>query len=118
MIWGKRGNRIIHRKRCNERQLGRPLGRRWIGEQQADVEIARLRHPHAPAPAAARALAVRRDPQRPALALARQCQRFRVGRADRIALDEMHAGRQDRRIEPHQNSDFAAALAASSSGAG
>ena len=51
---------------------GRRVRRRRIGQQQARIEIAGLRHPGAAAPAAPRGLLVRGDPQRPALARARQ----------------------------------------------
>ena len=63
---------VVQRERRDERQLGKALRRRRIGEQQARVEIAGLRHPGAAAPAAPRGLALRGDPQRPALAVARQ----------------------------------------------
>ena len=45
-------------------------------------------------------------------------QRLGIGRAERVVSDEPHAGRHRRGIELHQNSDFAAAAAASTSGAG
>ena len=51
------GDRVVQRERRDERQLGGALRRRRIGQQQARVEIARLRHPGAAAPAAARGLA-------------------------------------------------------------
>ena len=52
------------------------------------------------------------------LARARKRERFRVGRADGVVADEPHAGCRRCGIELHQNSDFAATIAALSSGAG
>ena len=69
---------IVQRQRRHERQLRRQrLGRR-LTQQQRGVQIARRRGPGAAAPAAPRALAARRDPQRPTLAGARTRQRLGV----------------------------------------
>ena len=73
---------IVQRQRRHERQLRRQrLGRR-LAQQQRGVEIARRRDPRAAAPAAPGALALRGDPQRPALAGARTRQRLGIGGAD------------------------------------
>ena len=71
-----RSSGVVQRQRRDERQFRQALRRRRIGEEQAGVEIARLGHPGAAAPAAARGLAARGDPQRAALARARQPQRL------------------------------------------
>src|SRR5262245_30890018 len=100
------------------------LGCRRPRDQQAGVEIAGRRYPRAPAPAAARALPIGGDPERPALALTCQIESLGVGRAEHLVRDQPHARRGRPGLEFHsassfiQNSDFAAAFAASISGLG
>src|SRR5262249_31944706 len=100
------------------------LGGRRPREQQAGVEIAGRRYPRAPAPAAARALPLGDAPGRPALPLTCQTESLGVARAEHLVRDEPHARRGRPGLEFHsassfiQNSDFAAALAASISGLG
>src|SRR5215470_18575690 len=100
------------------------LGGRRSGEQQAGVEIAGRRYPGAATPAAARTLALGSDPERPALAVPRQLQSLGVGRTEHLVRDEPHARRGRPGLEFHsassfiQNSDFAAAFAASINGLG
>src|SRR5262249_25938246 len=86
-------------------------------EQQARIEIAGLRHPGAATAAAARGLKPGDDPERRALARAAEPQRLLVGRTDRVVGDEPSPGRRSRGVELHQNSDFAAAVAALTIGA-
>ena len=86
-----------HRARASadhEAELRQMRRRRRIGQQQAGVEIARLRGPDIAAPAAPGGLARRRDPQRPALPGARARQRLRVGRAERLVGDKPNALRR------------------------
>src|ERR1041385_9027766 len=93
-------------------------GRRRIGEQQAGVEISRLRHPGIAAPAAPRGLPRRRDPQGTALPCPAARERLRVGRAEGVVSNQTDAGTLSVGMKLHQNSDFAAAAAAATSGAG
>ena len=113
-----RGDGVVQRQGSDERQFGKAVRRRRVGEQQARIEIAGLRHPGASAAAAARGLGFCGDPQRRALARARKPQRLLVGRADGVVSDEPRPGCLSRGVELHQNSDLAAAVAALISGAG
>ena len=109
-------------ERGDERELGPMLGLRRLGQQQAGVEISGLGHPRAAATAAPGALPLRRDPERAAFAAPRPRQRFRIGRVERLACHQPHAGAGRPGIESHhvavQNSALAAVLAASIKGAG
>ena len=109
----------MERERRHERELGSAIGGSRVGEQQAGVEIAALGHEGAAAPSAARRLLRRRDPQRAALAQPRLRQRLGIRRSDGVVDDQPNPGGGGG-IELHagQNSDFAAASAASMSGAG
>ena len=84
----------------------RAVGRRRIGQQQARVEIAGLGHPGAAAPAAPCGLASCGDPERAALAGARERQAFRVGRADRVVADKPRAGCRRCGVELHLKQRF------------
>ena len=112
------GDGVMHRERRDERQLGRAVGRRGVGQQQAGVKVAGLRHPFAAAAATTGTLPRRGDPQRPPLAGTRARQPVFIGRGDGVVTDEPRAGRSGCGVKLHQNSDRAAALAAASSGAG
>src|SRR5262249_37298533 len=115
---------IVDRKRRNERKLRPTLGCRRPRKQQAGVEIAGRRYPRAPAPAAARALSLGGDPERPPLALACKTEALGLGRPEPPGREGPPPRRGRPGLEFHsassfiQNSDFAAALAASTSGLG
>src|SRR5262249_25800139 len=100
------------------------LGCRRPREQQAGVEIAGRRYPLAPAPAAARTLPIGGDPEPPPPAPTFGTQSLGVGRAAPPVRSQPHARRGRPGLEFHsassfiQNSDFAAAFAASTSGLG
>src|SRR5262249_35931034 len=101
-----------------ERELRRAIGPTRIGQQQGREQVAGPRDPFTAAAAAAGALGHRSDPQRAALAMARQRQRFRVGRSDGFVGDMPNPGTRRSRVDIHQNKDLAAAAAASTSGPG
>src|SRR5229473_7425289 len=117
---GQLADRIMERERRHERELGSAIGGTRVGEEQAGVEIAALGNEGAAAPSAARRLLRRRDPQRAALAQPRLRQRLGIRRSDGVVDDQPNPGGGGSGIELHagQNSDFAAASAASMSGAG
>ena len=111
-------DRVKNGKRGDERQLRCVLGRGRIANEQRGVEIAGRRNPCVAAPAAARSLLPRRDPERPRFAAPRQRQSFGVGRRQRVVGQKAKTGRRGRGIKPHQNRERAAALAAPTSGPG
>src|SRR5262249_34484661 len=123
-IGGDLHHGIVDRKRRDERKLRPTLGCRRPRKQQAGVEIAGRRYPRAPAPAPARALPLGGDPERPALPLTPQIESGGVGRPDPRGRGGPPPRRGRPGLEFHsassfiQNSDFAAALAASTSGLG
>src|ERR1700751_4451734 len=82
------------------------LGGRRSGEQQAGVEIAGRRYPGAATPAAARALPLGGDPERPALTVPRELQSLGIGRAEHLVRDEPHARRARPGLEFHSASSF------------
>jgi hypothetical protein len=94
------------------------MGRRRIAEKERRIEIAGLGNPRIATAAATGGLALRRDPERPAVAGSRARQCFSVGGGKRLALEQARPGCLSRWIEPHQNNDFAAAVAAPTSGPG
>ena len=102
----------------HEAEFGRAARFAWIDEQQARVEIADGRLPDPPDPAAARALPVGDDPQLARLAVARQRERVRVGRADLGPVEEPIASIARRSRKHAQNKEWAAAVAASTTGTG
>jgi hypothetical protein len=109
---------VMERKGGDERQFRRVFRRARIVEQKRGVEIARRRAPFAAAPAAAGGLPLRGDPERAAVAAACQRQGFRVGRGQGLMRKQAMTGRRRRRMELHQNSEWAAALATPISGPG
>ena len=109
---------VMNRESGDERQFRRAFGRRRIAQQERRVEIAGRGDPRVAAPAAARRLPLRGDPQRTALAATRQRQRFRIGRAQGFMARQAIACRSRRGIKLHQNSEWAAALATPTSGPG
>jgi hypothetical protein len=111
-------DRIIRGQCGDERQFGRMVRRCRLVEEKRGVEIARQRRPFVAAPAAPRGLLPRRDPERAALAAACRRQCFGVGRSERLVRRQANARRNRRGMKPHQNSEWAAALATPTSGAG
>ena len=115
---GAGNDRVMDGKRRDKRQFRRPFGRPRIGKEKRCVEIARLRNPFIPAPAATRSLTACHDPKRTLLATARQDQRLKVRRRQRLVRQKASTCGSSRRVELHQNSEWAAALAAPTSGPG
>ena len=111
-------DRVMNRKRGDERQLRRLFRRRRIDEEERGEKIARRRYPFVAAPTAARRLPMRRNPQRTALAATRKLQCFRVGRAQGLLGCQPITCGSRRGIKLHQNSEWAAALATPTSGPG
>ena len=74
---GCAGDRVVHASAATNDSSAQRVRRRRIGQQQARVEIAGLRHPgRGRAGRGPRSASSRRDPQRPALARARHAQRL------------------------------------------
>ena len=88
--------------------------------EHAGRKIAARRNPGAIAPSAPGGLVIRHQPQRPLLAGLGAREPFRVGRADAVERNQPVARglRLRAERERHQNSDFAAADAADTSGEG
>ncbi len=111
-------DRVVERQRGDKRQLRGTFRRRRISQKQCRVEIAGRRHPFVAAAAAAGGLLRGDDPERVALAGARACQRFGIGRRQRVMGRQTITRRRSRRGKLHQNSEWAAALATLTSGPG
>ena len=115
-------DRLGERDAGDEADLRRERRRTGIDDERAGVEIARRRAPEAALAAAPVGLLLGDDPQPARVAGERRAARFVVGRADAREPGDPPAGEQrlgvDLKIDCVQNSDFAAAIAASVSGAG
>jgi hypothetical protein len=76
----------------NKAELRRKFNRHRIEEQQARIEVARGRSPHATMPAAAAGLLSRNHPAPIRTADPRQCHSSVIGRADRLKGENLEAG--------------------------
>src|ERR1043165_3518655 len=114
----KAGSRIPHREGHHETKLRQVCSGCRVRQQEARIEISRLGYPGRAAAAPPCGLPRGGDPQRPGLASAPARERLRIGRAEGVVSDQSDAGCFRIGMKLHQNSDFAAAVAAVTSGEG
>ena len=102
----------------DETELRRERGRAWMNQQGAGVKAAPGRDPPSSTPAPPGALLLGDDPQAAGIAGERPPPRLLVGRVRSSEPDDAPGGQALQPSGRAQNSDFAAAIAASVSGEG